>query len=40
MLTMTKANKRNDPKRIRHTQRRFAAANGKRAYLDAAASGR
>lgn len=29
-----------DPKRVRHTMRRFAQANGKRAYLFTAAAGK
>lgn len=37
---MTKLAHRNDPKRVRHAQRRFAQANGKRAWLNAAATGK
>lgn len=33
-------NHNKDPKRIRHTTRRFAQANGKRAFLFAAAVGK
>lgn len=37
---MTKPTDRHDPKRVRHAQRRFAQANGKRAWLNAAANGK
>ena len=33
-------NHNKDPKRVRHTMRRFAQSNGKRAFLLAAASGK
>lgn len=37
---MPKPTPHNDPKRVRHVARRFAQANGKRAFLNAAASGK